>query len=71
MISNDRTLVYTPGAPNNREVIHRLACKAQILAIEYGVDLSWQEAKQRAIENLDYVRCIPPSAMSPGRRAEV
>ena len=47
--------IYTPGAPGLSGMIHRLAVKAQILAAEEGEELTYEEARSRAKENLGWV----------------
>lgn len=51
-------MTYTPGAPerNYPEIVSKLAVKVQMNAIEDGTDMSYEDAYQRANENLAYVR---------------
>lgn len=45
-----------PATRGDAQMIHRLAVKAQMLAAEYGEDLTWREAIIRARHNLVFVR---------------
>lgn len=46
----------TPGQPNDADTIHRLAVKAQELAAEDGIELTYEAAIARAQVNLAHVR---------------
>lgn len=53
---------YTPGQPDDTEMIERLAMKAQLIAVAFGTSCSWEEARLRAMQNLADVRAMAGGA---------
>lgn len=51
---------YTPGTPDDSDMIQRLTEKVFALALHDGIVLTRREARQRAIENLTHVRNMAP-----------
>lgn len=57
----------TPENPDRpySEIVLALAVKAQVNAIEAGIDISYEDAYQRANENLAYVRVWAATGRRP------